>query len=325
MNLLKKGVDMISYLKSIFKVFKENIHFFFKYDLNHIQKNLTHQNAAIWALKKKLVEQDVEKNPELAQNLSDEVSFLRKQEYPTSFPYPTLKHIEKPAFGRERKNKLPYIIHNGKKLFFPKHFQEFEIIELYTNYIERENLLGGNFTTKAPHQYQSEKIHIERDDILLDIGCAEGLIALDAIDRVKKVYLFEGEEMWLEPLKATFEPYVDRVEIIPKFVGSKNTPNTTDLNSIFKDYTNGSFFVKMDIEGCEEDVLRENQNFFSSSNHIKIACCLYHKAEHQISIPQLLNNWHYQTEFSSGVMFFHLEPNLNSPFLRKGLIRAIKY
>lgn len=39
---------------------------------------------------------------------------------------------------------------------------------------------------KSAHRYFSDSCHVEEGDILVDVGAAEGLIALDHIDKVKK-------------------------------------------------------------------------------------------------------------------------------------------
>jgi 16S rRNA A1518/A1519 N6-dimethyltransferase RsmA/KsgA/DIM1 with predicted DNA glycosylase/AP lyase activity len=70
--------------------------------------------------------------------------------------------------------------------------------------------LGGGYMEKMPHQYQTSYFQVKKNDILLDVGCAEALFSLDVIDKVKKVILFESDSVWFDPLKATFENEIKR-------------------------------------------------------------------------------------------------------------------
>ena len=71
-------------------------------------------------------------------------------------------------------------------MYFPETYPVNWAEDLYKNYIETENILGGNYKEKSPHQYQTDEFYIKEGDILLDIGSAEALVALDVIEKVKK-------------------------------------------------------------------------------------------------------------------------------------------
>ena len=47
-------------------------------------------------------------------------------------------------------------------------------------------------------------MRIDENDVLVDVGCAEALLSLDVIEKLKKVYLVESNKMWLYGVKATF-------------------------------------------------------------------------------------------------------------------------
>ena len=84
---------------------------------------------------------------------------------------------------------------------------------------------------RSPHRYFD---HIEefKDKVLLDVGAAEGILSLMAIEQVKHVYLFECSEDWIDALNKTFEPWKDKVTIIKKFVSDKDDENNVVKSSV---------------------------------------------------------------------------------------------
>jgi len=164
-------------------------------------------------------------------------------------------------------------------------------------------------------------LKISTGDILLDIGSAEGLLALDTIETTKRVFLFESDAMWIAPLEATFEPYKEKVSIINKYVSDSNSATTTTLSNAIQGFKDETFFVKMDIEGAEEFVIKENSDFFTK-NQIKIACCTYHKKDHYQSISTILEKWGYMTHPSDGYILCFMYNDFMPPFFRRGVIRA---
>ena len=315
------------YLYTILKNFKKNIHYLGKYNIEEVllnnQKKFESVHRDLNTCKKNLIELYYASHPKEHALVKEELEFIRNHEQLTVFPYPQVKKIQnKVDAGFDKKNQLPFIIHKGKKLYFAKNFNTDSAKAAYINYIENENLLGGGYSTKTPHQYQTDDFKIEKNNILLDIGCAEGLVALDVIEMVKKVYLFECDKQWLEPLKATFAPYKEKVVFIPKFVSNTDSETSITLGSLFKEIKGESFFIKMDIEGEEENVLFSSKKFLDSENEIKIACCTYHKAHHAESISKYLKSLNFEVEFSNGYMLFFYDANIAPPYFRKGLIRA---
>lgn len=61
---------------------------------------------------------------------------------------------------------MNYILHKGKKLFFPKHMTETEIKKLYISLVLEQDV-------DSPHRYVSDT-SILKDKILIDVGSAEG-------------------------------------------------------------------------------------------------------------------------------------------------------
>ena len=321
----------ISYIFAVLSNYAHNLHYLGKFDLKASHQDvLSNQNQKIACLqeelkncKKNILELNAIVDAQFAEQYREELSYLKQCQDLAIFPYPqqkTITHQIDADFDNAK--KLPYVIHNNKRLYFPQNFSIQNAIDKYKYFIETENLLGGNYTTKAPHQYQTDTFKIEENDILLDIGCAEALVALDAIEKVKKVYLFEGDKTWFPALQATFEPYNDKVVLIKKFISDHNDEENITLDAALKDETSQSFFVKMDIEGAETLVLSSSKDFFTSTRKIKLACCTYHKADHADIISQKLQEWNYKYEFSDGYMLFTYDLNFVPPYFRHGLIRG---
>jgi hypothetical protein len=205
------------------------------------------------------------------------LAYLLENKTDIIFPYKQINKIENVQSGYDDSLKLSYVIHNGKKLYFPLS-QNAESI--YKKLIENENITGTTeerYREKHPHQYQSDTFFIKEGDVFCDIGCAEALLSLDVIDKVKRVYLVESDPMWLDALKATFKPYRDKVIIIDKLISDVDTETTITLSSLLKNEKESPVFIKMDIEGYETSVIEASKEFLLERQNIRIACCTYHK------------------------------------------------
>ena len=309
-----------TYVKKVIRNFFRNFHLLGKFDL---QENYFDRLHEIDQLRSAIICLYYKENPDEAKQYVDELEYLKNKRLFDMFPYCQVNTLETDCVTAkiDKRNNLPYVLHEGKKLFFPSYWSLKEVSEKYRYYIERENLVGGKFASKAPHQYQSDQFKIESGDVLLDIGCAEGLIALDSIDDVKKVYLYEADPLWLPALRATFAPYKDKVVIINKWVGDRDDQTSVTLNSSVQEGADEHYFVKMDIEGAEELVVRGNSDFFRGKK-IKAACCTYHKYEHYENLNNIFENWGYSISSSDGYMLCFMDGVFQWPYFRKGIIRA---
>ena len=311
----------------IFKNFFSNIRSLFKYNLEEdairkLEKEIDPLRQNKYASKKNLIELFFSQNPSELITYQEEMLFLKEFGIVDAFPYKQIKKLDQVNCGFDSEKKLPFVVHREKKLYFPLDWSIARMEKNYRNYIERENLLGGKYTKKAPHQYTTPSFQVERNDILVDVGCAEALFSLDSIEQVKHVYLFECDEKWIAPLEATFSNYKNKVTIIMKNIGDENSEQSTTLQSFFNDFRNESFFIKMDIEGSEEKAIVSSLDFLTSKNNFKLACCTYHRANHAQTISQKLTEIGYDVHFSEGYMLYFEDDNQIPPYFRKGLIRA---
>lgn len=255
----------------------------------------------------------------------NEIEYLLKTGKFDTFPYNrTGIKIKNVKNGFDKKKKLPFVIHKDKKLYFPKRFTIDSATDLYTYFIEVENLLGnGGRLEKSPHQYTTDSFYIQNDDIVLDIGTAEGLFLLDAVDKIKKGYIFESDKSWIEALTATFEPYSDKVIIINKLASDKDSEDEITIDTCLKNEF-GNIFIKMDTEGYENIVLSGAKNVLNRGEDIRVACCTYHKQGDAKIIENIFNGLNYKYEYSNGYMLYLEDEELKPPYFRKGLIRARK-
>ena len=240
----------------------------------------------------------------------------------TVFPYQQVKEMPPVEGGIDEALQLPYVIHKGKRLYFPHSYSIDTCLRMYESYISEECLLGGKYREKQPHQYLTDTFMVEEGDVLVDVGCAEALLSLDNIEKVSKVYLFEFDPMWIPALNATFKDYMHKVVIINKYVSDKDTDTTITLKTALRNEHGKKLFIKMDIEGAEVEVLNGSRDYLSNTSNIKIACCTYHRQHDAEEIPRILSELGYRYEFSDGYMLFLLDANLQYPYFRNGLVRA---
>lgn len=162
------------------------------------------------------------------------------------FPYPFIDKYNAGNIILEKDvaNGLYYIIRNNKKLYFRSNITYKTARNIY-------NCLLVEQDPDSPHRYLTENFDITENDILVDIGCAEAFLALDVIDKVKKIYLFEYEDAWIEALQHTFAPWKDKVEIIKKYVSDHTDNNCITIDDFFHNREEKPTFIKIDVEGAE--------------------------------------------------------------------------
>lgn len=259
-----------------------------------------------------------------SENISEDqlevISYLKKNplhvfpySYVDSYNYLDIEVFHDPAF-----NNLPYVLHEGKKLFFKRKKNDIKIMHEYS-------FLCLEQDERSPHRYLTNTFTVKDGDVVIDIGSAEGNFALSIIEKVKKIYLFEVEPQWVEGLKATFAPWKDKVEIINKYVSDTNDETNVSLDALFKNDEVVNF-IKIDVEGAEKRVLDGAAKLLERSKNINIALCTYHKQTDAEEFKQILEDKQFNIEFTKGYMIFINEnlQDFKAPYLRKGLIRATK-
>jgi methyltransferase FkbM-like protein len=236
----------------------------------------------------------------------------------TIFPYDFKKKYDKELIAvlSDQSNGLRYVLHDGKRLYFKRSLGEYQIKGLYHGLLLDQD-------GSSPHLYLTEDFNLSADDVIADIGAAEGNFSLSNVDKVKKIHLFESDPEWIEALTATFKPWNDKVFIHNKFVSNSNSANSISIDSFAKEHHDISFF-KVDIEGEEANFLDGAKNYLTSRPRLKIAICTYHKAGDEVEFTTTLQNHHFKVSPSNRYMIFYHDPGIKAPFLRRGLLRAQK-
>lgn len=209
---------------------------------------------------------------------------------------------------------LKYVMLDGKKLYFRQQWTKRRIQRAFAE-LSREQDPG------SPHRYLGNGFSVGENDVIADIGAAEGNFSLSVIDRVKKVYLFESDSRWVDALKATFEPYSEKAVIVKKRVSDIDDSGNVRMDT-FYDSCGDITFLKIDVDGAERQVLKGCKALFSGNKPLKVALCTYHKEEDENQFAELLKGYGFNVSFTKGYMIPYYDKKLKAPWLRRGLIRA---
>ena len=240
-------------------------------------------------------------------------------------PYKMVRKPIEAKSGYDKENGIPYVIHGGKRLYFSSDMSEEQAKYAYIRYVSSEGLTGKGVKERSPHQYQTEGFEIKEGDVLIDVGCAEALLSIDVVEKVERLYLIENEKKWLKPLKKTFGPYCDKTILINKAISDSDTDKTVRLETILSKEMDKTVFLKMDIEGGELKVLQDAERFLlHTTQKLKIACCVYHRASDAENIEALLRRCGFSVGYSEGYMLTDFLDESMLPSFRKGVIRALK-
>lgn len=227
------------------------------------------------------------------------------------------KYKNKAEVSVDENNGFYYLMHNGKKMYYPNTFKSKETVVEYYNSI----LLEQDYN--SPHRYLSDDFNVVDGDVVVDIGAAEGNFAIEIIDKVSKLYLIETSDEWIEALKLTFRKYKEKVVIIKAFVSSYCDENMTTIDSLIQAPVN---FIKMDIEGNEWDALMGAEKLIERSKGLKLAICSYHSDFDQELIESFMDKHFIAHRTSKGYMWFpyKLRQTYISTKLNRGIVFGMK-
>jgi hypothetical protein len=208
---------------------------------------------------------------------------------------------------------LSFVIQDEKKLYFKRGWDQRKIRRNY-------NRLRIEQDPASPHFYTSIDFQVGERDVVADIGCAEGNFSLAIVEKVKQLYLFECDPGWLEALQHTFEPWKDKVLIIPKFVSDK-----TDSRNIRGDdfFANKEIdFFKIDVDGGERSLLDGLTKTITGKKRLKLAFCTYHRQQDEQDFSAYFRSHGFSVSPGKRFMIFFHDMMICAPYLRRGLIRA---
>jgi predicted RNA methylase len=218
----------------------------------------------------------------------------------------------------DKSKGMNYVLFSeNKRLYFKKKWSSKQIAEYF-------NALKIEQDKHSPHCYLSDTFDVKEGSVVADIGAAEGFFSLGIIDTVKKIYLFEPDFEWIEPLCATFEAWKEKVEIVPKYISDTSGDDKITLDDFFNGIEEAPTFIKADVEGCEKQLLNGAVRLMDNSSGLRFALCTYHKQNDYEIFLEFLSEKRFNVTHSDGYMIFYLDKHLALPYLRRGVIRASK-
>lgn len=246
-----------------------------------------------------------------------ELDYLIQQGEIMTFPYQwAAEYVDYPVeVYRDPACGLSYVIHKDKKLYFPKHYSQRFIKRYYQSLLEEQ-------APRSPHFYfDNNKVDFQ-SKTFIDVGAAEGIVALDIVEQVKQVVMFECNRDWQEALCKTFEPWKEKVRIVPMFVGNENSVDSVRLDDWAETELDKTshLVLKLDVEGSEKSVLEGAKDILNDRVDI-IYVCTYHRPDDYGEISAVLKKYNYELEASEGYMFYG---NAAEAGFRKGLIRGYR-
>lgn len=229
------------------------------------------------------------------------------------YPYPfTLTYDSRSIeVFRDEIAEMFYVKFDGKRMYYHKGFDTREGVQRHFMAISAEQ------DPDSPHRYENDFFAIEGDDVVADLGAAEGNFALAVVEKVKKIYLVESDPLWAEALRKTFEPWKEKTHIIPKYAGGSNSATTITLDDIIA--MSSASVIKMDIEGSEVEVLKHAYKTLSAERNMKVVITTYHKDTDAKYIKNILTGNGFETQFSKGYMLYVLS-DMKPPYFRRGLL-----
>jgi hypothetical protein len=296
------------------------IHYFYKkYAPKIFQKKITilRDRGGFATLRKNVLNYfKLFPDSEINDEIKEVLTYLKSNPIAT-FPYSfTEKYneLEINVFEDSISN-LKYVIHQNNSLYFKRSLSTESIKKMY-----RELLIEQDIS--SPHCYLNKEFTVDYGDVVVDCGAAEGIFALSIIDLSSKVYIIESDPEWIEALNLTFFKWKEKVCIVNKFISNIDADKFITLDSYFGDKKIS--FLKIDVDGSENNLVQGAKNLFSKSENLKIALCTYHKLDDYNYFYNFFQDLKYDLVSSSGYMFFLIDRKQDPPYFRRGLLRITK-
>jgi hypothetical protein len=260
----------------------------------------------------KFLKKDLRKNPDLEK--LEILKYLKKNPF-YMVPYNFEKDYNQDNIAVHFDNvyNMSFVLYDEKRLYFPSGWNPAKIKKYFNSILIEQDI-------KSPHRYEFYDFCVQKNDVVADIGAAEGFFTLSVIEKCKKAYLFEADEKWIDALRITFTPWKEKVSIVNKYVSDNNGINAVKMDDFFNNENVN--FIKVDIEGSESQFLAGASKILSMYRPLRIVICVYHKESDVDDFKKVLTEDNFNINLSSGYLlpWMQLEP----PYLRRGVIRATK-
>lgn len=247
------------------------------------------------------------------------VDFLKDHDI-SVFPYsfPTEYQADDIELFKDEQLNLNYMMWEGKKLYY-KNGNRPKKARQYFNSLRLEQDI------RSPHRYLTNDFDVTANDVVVDVGAAEGNFSLSIIEKAGYVFLFETDIRWIKALEATFAPWKDKVKIIQKYVSDKTDGQCIALDDFFGDKQT-IHFIKADVEGAEGQIIQGATNVINRHKNLRVAVCTYHRQEDADVLEGQLKKLGFNTSFADGYMLYYYGKTnvVKEPYLRKAVLRAVK-
>lgn len=216
-----------------------------------------------------------------------------------------------------------YVIHKGKKLYFPNSEKYSEDIILRTHLLSNMEQ-----DIESPHRYLDINEDM-MDVVFFDIGCQEASLPLEFVDKLKHLYLFEAEREWNRPLLSTFDEWKNKVTLVNKYVGNKCSNNEIKISDYILNLVDSGklnlekdrIFIKMDIEGAEESVFSDLVQIMPMIKRLSLAICVYHKSNTEQRIIEMMPEGYTVRQRETYMLFDPFGKDFRYPYFRHGIVR----
>lgn len=255
------------------------------------------------------------KNENLDIETTEVLDYIKQNKYLQVFPYDFTKNynVSEIEVFTDKSNGFPYVIHDQKKLYFKKHWDQYKVKHYYSTLLFEQDI-------KSPHRYLTNSFNVSMDDTVVDAGVAEGNFSLEIIDKAQHIYMYEPDVEWVEALKLTFAPWKHKITIHKKFVSNINNENNITLDASLNNKEIN--FLKADIEGFEQLMLKGSIELLQTNKIKNMVICTYHNNDDYENTEKLLSKYGYTTSPSNGYMLLYYDSNIKPPYFRKALIRS---
>ncbi|MGC3999834.1 MAG: FkbM family methyltransferase [Anaeromyxobacter sp.] len=213
-------------------------------------------------------------------------------------------------------DRLPYAVVRGQRVYFPAHYTapavRFAVAEALYEQDER-----------SPHRYRHGPGCPATGDAAVLIGASDGIFALSILPSLRRLWVFEPDPKWQEPLARTLSPWRDRVEIVSAFVGAQSRPGAVSLDDFFRVQADVPDFIQADVEGGEHEVLAGARRLIQSAPRLALSVCTYHRQGDFETLSRTLASMGCRVAPSRGYVIVHSQV-LEPPYLRRAVVYASK-
>lgn len=246
----------------------------------------------------------------------NEIEWIVRNKRIEVFPYEWIKEYDdfNIEVFNDKELKMKYVLHNGKRLYFPKGYSAKFIQKYYRSLVIEQD-------KRSAHYYFSDDEQCIKGSVFVDVGAAEGIISLNVVDKAEKIVMFECNDAWLEALKATFAPWKEKIRIIRKFAGNCDNEDVISLDKYFEEESHlQNIVLKLDVEGAEQAVLSGAKTLLEK-NVIAAYICTYHNDNDYELLVKLIEKFPFEIQESGGYMYYGEQAETG---FRKGLIRVYR-